>query len=183
MKRFVACGATAFALLLVSAPAKADGSRLEAFAGYYFTEETEDDISYGARYTWDSGRGWGLMGSYETLEVDGPGYNVPGGVDAEFQQIEASWVLYLGNRHFDLFAGVGATILDVDHGIAGATVDLSDTAVSTHAGVGYRFDLATSCTFVPRCACARTTSATRRSTSRPRSPSGSTSAGTDNGGG
>ena len=141
MKRFVAYGAMAVALLLISAPAKAGDSRLEAFAGYYFAEETEDDISFGARYSWDSGRGWGLMASYETLEVEGAGYNVPGGVEAELQQIEASWVLHPRNGNFDLFAGLGATILDVDHGVAGPIIDLDDTVISTHAGAGYRFDL------------------------------------------
>ena len=141
MKRSGACGAMALGLLLLAAPAKAGDSRLEAFAGYYFAEETEEDISYGARYGWDSSRGWGLMASYEAFETEGSGYGEPRGIEAEIQQIELSWVAYPGQSGFELFTGVGCAIVDVDHGIAGAVVDLDKSVFSVHAGAGYRFDL------------------------------------------
>jgi len=141
MTRRMLGGAAIFSLLMAVPPAHADGSRIEAFAGYYFAEETDDDISFGGRYGWDSGNGWGLMASYEAFEVDGPGYGIARDVEAEIQQVEVSWVAYPGGGGFDLFTGVGAAMVDVDHGIPGAVVDLDDTVVSVHAGAGYRFDL------------------------------------------
>ena len=130
--------ATLFALGAV-APALAGDGRIEAFAGYYVAEELEEDISYGLRGGWDSGRGWGLMLSYEQFETDGKGYGEPSGVEGELAHLELSYVAYPGGSGFELFSGIGGTIVDVDTGVPGAIVDLDKTVFSIHAGVAYRF--------------------------------------------
>lgn len=132
---------TAWAGLIGAAPVLAGDGRIEAFAGYYFAEELEEDISYGLRGGWDSGSGWGLMLSYEQFEVDGKGYGEPSGVDAELAHLELSFVAYPGGGGWELFSGIGGALVDVDLNVPGAVVDLDKTTLSIHGGVAYRFDL------------------------------------------
>ena len=68
-KRTLAAAAAFGALLCFVAPPAEAGGRVEGFAGYYFAEELEEDLAYGVRAAWDSGNGWGLMGSVELFET------------------------------------------------------------------------------------------------------------------
>lgn len=143
MRRVLAIGlgGAVFGLLGWTAPARAGDGRVEAFAGYYFAEEVDEDIAFGARGGWDSGRGWGLMASYERFESSGGGYGQSSGVDADVQHLEASYVAYPTGAGFELFSGVGVTDLKVDVPVPGIVVDLEKTTFSVHAGAAYRAEL------------------------------------------
>lgn len=141
-RKLTATGLTAFSLFFFSLPAHAGDGRVEGFAGYYFAEETDEDISFGVRGGWDSGRGWGLMLGFETFETSGEGYGVRNGVDADISHLELSYVAYPGGSGFELFSGLGATDLDVDIPVHGHVAgDLDGATLSIHAGVGYRANL------------------------------------------
>ena len=138
----VFCWAVATVLLIGSGvPAHAGDGRVEAFAGYYFAEELPEDVSFGLRGAWESGRGWGLMLSYERFESDGAGYGEPSNVDGEVQHLELSYIAYPTGGGFELFSGIGTTDVNVDPHVAGASVDLDKASFSVHAGIAYRWDL------------------------------------------
>jgi hypothetical protein len=141
MKRWVIGAAVVLCFLAVSMPAFAgEGWRLEGFAGYYFAEEADEDISYGVRGAWDSGNGWGVMAAYEAFETTGPGFGESFDFDTEIEHLELSYVASLG-RGFELLAGAGAAKVDADHNILGAVVDLDKTSFSVHSAIAYRADL------------------------------------------
>lgn len=113
--------------------------RIEGFAGYYFAEELDANVSYGLRGTWNPSKGWGIMGSYERYEKnDGAGYGRSGNVDAQIQSIEASYVARPWGEGFEIFSGLGLTDIDVDAHVENPAVDLTTSSLSVHVGVGYR---------------------------------------------
>lgn len=122
------------------APLQADGrGRIEGFAGYYFAEELDANVSYGVRGAWMPSRGWGLMASYERYEKNGgKGYGRPGNVDAQIDSLEVSYVAYPSGENFELFTGLGVTDLAVDAHVNNPQVDLNKTTLSAHVGLGYR---------------------------------------------
>ena len=128
-------------LLLAAAPAWAGDGRLEGFAGYYFAEELEEDVSFGVRGGWDFGNGWGLLAAYEMFDTTGEGYGVASNVEGEMSHLELSFVAYPGGGGFELFSGLGATDLDVDIPVPGHIANVDQTELSIHAGVGYRMVL------------------------------------------
>ena len=132
-------GLAALLWLATAVPAQA-GGRVEGFAGYYFAEELEEDLSFGVRGTWESDRGWGLMLGYESFDTDGKGYGEPRGVDGKLQHLELSYLVKLGSS-FELFSGIGTTDVNVDTHVPGASVDLDKSSFSIHAGLAYRMDL------------------------------------------
>jgi hypothetical protein len=131
--------------LSFAAPALAGDSRIEAFVGYYYPEELDSDVSYGARYGWDSGRGWGWMLAYEMFETTGTGYHAAGvpvrNVDAERSHLEVSWVTYPTGKGLELFLGAGATAIDDDIPVHGHIGDFDKTTFSFHSGIGWRGEL------------------------------------------
>ncbi|MBP9144753.1 MAG: outer membrane beta-barrel protein [Thermoanaerobaculia bacterium] len=113
--------------------------RVEGFAGYYFAEELEENVSYGLRGTWMPSKGWGLMASYERYEKsDGEGYGRSGNVDAQIDSLEVSYVALPWGEGFEIFSGLGVTNLDVDAHVNNPDVDLTKSTLSIHAGIGYR---------------------------------------------
>ena len=140
--RVVAGAAAAVLAALVSVPsslrAQSQG-QIEGFAGYYFAEELDADLSYGLRAAWSPSKGWGIMGSYERYEKnDGEGYGRPGNVDAQIDSLEASYVALPWGEGFEIFTGLGVTDLDVDAHVNNPDVDLTKSTLSLHVGVGYR---------------------------------------------
>ncbi len=135
--RICRVGAVALAGFFTLAPAFADG-RVEGFAGYYFPEESDEADSYGVRAGWDSGHGWGLLGSVESFETSGAGYGEVRGVDTEIRHYELSYVAYPRGESFELFSGLGATDIDIQTDLAGADVSFAGTEISIHAGLAYR---------------------------------------------
>lgn len=127
-----------FAALLPASAAFAGDGRLEAFAGYYVAEETDDEISFGARGGWDSGRGWGLLASVEQFDTSGAGYGERAGVDTEIRHFELSYVAYPRGAGLEIFSGLGLTDLDVRADVVGAELGFAGTELSIHAGIGYR---------------------------------------------
>ena len=116
--------------------------RIEGFAGYYFAEELEENVSYGLRGTWMASPGWGIMGSYERYEKnDGEGYGRSGNVDAQIDSLEASYVALPWGESFEIFTGLGLTDLDVDAHVNNPAVDLQKSTLSFHVGMGYRAPL------------------------------------------
>jgi hypothetical protein len=113
--------------------------RIEGFAGYYFAEELEQNVSYGVRGTWMAAPGWGIMGSYERYEKnDGEGYGRSGNVDAQIDSLEASYVALPWGESFEIFTGLGLTDVDVDAHVNNPAVDLQKSTLSVHVGIGYR---------------------------------------------
>lgn len=113
--------------------------KIEGFAGYYFAEELEENVSYGVRGTWMASKGWGIMGSYERYTQDnGDGYGLSGNVDAHLESLEASYVACPWGESFEIFTGLGLTDVDVDAHVENPAVDLTKSTLSMHVGVGYR---------------------------------------------
>ena len=122
----------------VAPPGRGPG-RIEGFAGYYFAEELDDNVSFGVRGAWMPSKGWGLMASYERYEKNGgKGYGRPGNVDAQIDSLEASYVAYPTGESFEIFTGLGVTDLNVDAHVDQPAVDLKKTTLSVHVGLGYR---------------------------------------------
>jgi len=132
-------GAAAWMAALPS-PVRAESrGRAEGFAGYYVAEELDDNVSFGVRGAWLPSGGWGLMASYERYEKNGgKGYGRAGGVDAQIDSLEISYVAYPTGENFELFTGLGLTDLEIDAHVANPAVDLEKATLSAHVGVGYR---------------------------------------------
>lgn len=147
LEKYLAGMALAVVGTLVCSPAslRAQSSgRIEGFAGYYFAEELEENVSYGLRGTWMASPGWGIMGSYERYEKnDGEGYGLSGNVDAQIESLEASYVAYPWGESFEIFTGLGLTDIDVDAHVDNPAVDLTKSTLSVHVGLGYRAMLGT----------------------------------------
>ena len=140
--RYVAGMALGVVGTLVCLPASLlaqSSGRVEGFAGYYFAEELDANVSYGLRGAWMASPGWGIMGSYERYEKnDGEGYGRSGNVDAQIDSLEASYVAYPWGESFEIFTGLGLTDVDVDAHVNNPAVDLQKSTLSVHFGIGYR---------------------------------------------
>ncbi len=127
-----------FAGMPSSVQAQSQG-RIEGFAGDYFAEELDANVSYGVRGTWMPSPGWGIMAAYERYEKnDGSGYGRSGNVDAQIDSLEASYVALPWGEGWEIFSGLGLTDVDVDAHVDNPAVDLTKSTLSLHVGVGYR---------------------------------------------
>lgn len=128
--------ALAFAALAVAPSARADYN-LQLFAGYYFPEELDEDLSYGLRFGGRPAENWGWEVTGEWFDVaDSQGF---GGadVDADLFWVDFSFDYHPGGGEFYFFGGPGfvtAKIQDVT-GFPGE--EFSDDVFSIHGGVGY----------------------------------------------
>jgi hypothetical protein len=112
----------------------------ELFAGYFFPEELDEDLTYGLRFgrrgvgNW----GWQIAGSWFDV-ADSQGFSGRK-VDADIVHVDFSAAYYPGeDGRFSIFFGPGWASGNVD--IPGSTEDLSDDVFSAHVGLGYEADI------------------------------------------
>jgi hypothetical protein len=123
------------AFVSVAGPASAEGWNFELFAGYYFPEELDEDLSYGLRFGHRGGGNWGWEISGDWFDVaDSQGFS-GFDVDADIFHADFSLVYYPGGGDFYFFGGPGWATGDID--IPGTTEDASDDVFSLHVGLGY----------------------------------------------
>ena len=112
----------------------------EIFAGYFFPEELDEDLTFGFRFGQTGFGRWGWLVGVSWFDVaDSQGFSGRN-VDADVVHVDASAVFYPGTYgSFSIFFGPGWASGNVD--IPGSTEDLSDDAFTLHAGVGWEFDV------------------------------------------
>jgi hypothetical protein len=124
----------AFAVLPTAASA-AEGWNIQLFAGYYFPEELDEDLSYGLRFGHRGGGNWGWQVSGDWFDVaDSQGFS-GFDVDADLFHVDFSLLYYPGGGDFYFFGGPGWATGDVDSPFS--TEDFSDDVFSLHVGLGY----------------------------------------------
>jgi hypothetical protein len=112
----------------------------ELFAGYFFPEELDEDLTYGLRF----GRrglnhwGWLIAGSWFDV-ADSQGFSGED-VDADIIHVDFQAQYYpRADGNFAIFFGPGWASGNVD--IPGSTEDISDDVFSAHVGLGYEIDV------------------------------------------
>ena len=125
----------ALAFAGVPSTASAEGWNFELFAGYFFPEELDEDLTYGLRFghRGDANWGWEVAGSWFDV-ADSQGFS-GADIDADVIHVDFSFNYYPGEGDFYFFGGPGFASGNVD--IPGVTTDLSDDVFSLHAGLGY----------------------------------------------
>ena len=140
MRKFlvVMLAVAAFAVVLAPAPAAAAG-KVEVFAGYFFPEELDEDLTYGLRFgsKWENNWGWEVSASWFDV-ADSQGFSGRA-VDADIMHVDGSAVYYPGGGDFGILFGVGWATGNVDD--PRSTEDFSDDTFTFHGGVAYDFNI------------------------------------------
>lgn len=112
----------------------------EILAGYFFPEELDEDLTFGARLGYRTAYDWGWMLAVSWFDVaDSQGFRGRR-VDADLVHVDFSAVYFPGgNQRFSIFFGPGWVTGNVD--VPRTTRDFSDDAFTVHAGMGYEFDV------------------------------------------
>jgi hypothetical protein len=129
-----------FGVVLGVAPAQAEGWSFELFAGYYFPEELDEDLTYGLRFGrefgGDSDWGWEVSGQWFDVDDSQGLQSLP--INLDLFHVDFSFDWHMGGGPFHVFFGPGfATVeLDGDDGFGGHQ-EFSDDVFSVHAGLGW----------------------------------------------
>jgi hypothetical protein len=109
----------------------------EVFAGYFFPEELDEDLTYGLRFgrRYVNKWGWQLGGSWFDV-ADSQGFSGQD-VDADVVHVDLSAMYYPRDGGFSFFFGPGFASGNVD--VPGTTEEISDDVFSAHVGIGYEF--------------------------------------------
>jgi hypothetical protein len=109
----------------------------ELFAGYFFPEELDEDLTYGLRFGRRGVGSWGWQVGASWFDVaDSQGFSGED-VDADLVHLDFSLAYYPGDGGFSLFFGPGFASGNID--VPGTTEELSDDVFSAHVGLGYEF--------------------------------------------
>ncbi len=121
-------------ILGVPSAASAEGWNGQLFAGYFFPEELDEDLTYGLRFGHRGGGNWGweVAGSWFDV-ADSQGFS-GADIDADLVHVDFSLNYYPGGGEFYFFGGPGWVTGNVD---LPSTSDLSDDAFTLHAGLGW----------------------------------------------
>lgn len=113
----------------------------ELFAGYFFPEELDEDLTYGLRFGRRGLHHWGWMIAGSWFDVaDSQGFS-GFDVDADVVHVDFQAQYYpREDGNFSIFFGPGWASGNVD--VPGSTEDLSDDVFSAHVGLGYEIDVA-----------------------------------------
>jgi hypothetical protein len=111
----------------------------EIFAGYFFPEELDEDLTYGLRFGHRGSGNWGwqIAGSWFDV-ADSQGFS-GFDVDADIVHVDFSAMYYPLENNFNIYFGPGWASGNVD--VPGSTEDLSDDVFSAHVGLGYEADI------------------------------------------
>ena len=122
-------------ILGVPSAASAEGWNVQLFAGYFFPEELDEDLTYGLRFGHRGGGNWGweVAGSWFDV-ADSQGFSGQD-VDADLVHVDFSLNYYPGGGQFYFFGGPGWVSGNID--VPTVTTDLSDDAFTLHAGLGW----------------------------------------------
>jgi hypothetical protein len=112
----------------------------ELFAGYFFPEELDEDLTYGLRFGRRGVNHWGWMIAGSWFDVaDSQGFSGRD-VDADIIHVDFQAQYYpRADGNFAIFFGPGWASGNVD--IPGSTEDISDDVFSAHVGLGYEIDV------------------------------------------
>jgi hypothetical protein len=136
MKRNVLVVLAVLALVVLLAPPQASATgKFEVFAGYFFPEELDEDLTYGLRFgsKGDNNWGWEVAGSWFDV-ADSQGFSGQK-VDADIVHVDFSAVYYPGGNDFGILFGLGWASGNVD--VPGTTTDLSDDTFTVNGGIAY----------------------------------------------
>lgn len=131
------CVAAALAIGTVAGAPAANAFNLEAFAGYYFPEELDEDLNFGVRFGNRSSEqfGWQVGGTWFDVE-DSQGFE-GSRVDLDLFHVDFSFMWYPNGGDFALFAGPGFATVDLE--IPFTNQDFSDDVFAAHVGLSYEF--------------------------------------------
>jgi hypothetical protein len=112
----------------------------ELFAGYFFPEELDEDLTYGLRFGRRGLNHWGWMVAGSWFDVaDSQGFS-GFDVDADIIHVDFQAQYYpRADGNFAIFFGPGWASGNVD--VPGSTEDISDDVFSAHVGLGYEIDV------------------------------------------
>ena len=113
----------------------------ELFAGYFFPEELDEDLTYGLRFGRRYAGSWGWQIGASWFDVaDSQGFS-GADVDADVIHVDLAIAYYpMEDSGFHLFFGPGFASGNVD--VPGTREEISDDVFSAHAGLGYEIDVA-----------------------------------------
>lgn len=140
MKRSLTITLAVLALVVSMTPAPASAAgRFEVFAGYFFPEELDEDLTYGLRFGGKGDNNWGWEVASSWFDVaDSQGFSGQP-VDADILHIDFSAIYYPGGNDFGILFGAGWATGEID--IPGSTQKNSDDAFTINGGIGYDFNV------------------------------------------
>ena len=112
----------------------------ELFAGYFFPEELDEDLTYGLRFGRRGVGNWGWQIGASWFDVaDSQGFSGET-VDADVIHVDLSAAWYpTDNGRFSIFFGPGFASGNID--VPGTREELSDDVFSAHVGLGYEAEI------------------------------------------
>ena len=135
-KKLIIALLAGLALAGISTPASAEGWGFELFAGYFFPEELDEDLTYGLRFGHRGAGNWGW-------EVAGSWFDVADSaglgdfdVDADLLHVDFSLNYHPGGGQFYFFGGPGWVTADIND-VGDNDFEASDDAFTLHVGLGY----------------------------------------------